>query len=201
MKIKSLAVYCGSMRGEKPIYAEKAAELGQLLAQNNIKLVYGAGRVGLMGVIADATLAAGGYVIGVIPTLLMDREVEHNGIQELMIVENMPIRKTKMIDLSDGFIAMPGGYGTLEEISEVLSMTILGSRKFPVGFLNVDGFYDDMRRMLDKMTEDGFLQAEYRANALFANEPAELLQLFHQYRPTEYSKFETGDIFELGTKE
>ena len=201
MKIKSLAVYCGSMRGEKPIYAEKAAELGQLLAQNNIKLVYGAGRVGLMGVIADATLAAGGYVIGVIPTLLMDREVEHNGIQELMIVENMPVRKTKMIDLSDGFIAMPGGYGTLEEIAEVLSMTILGSRKFPVGFLNVDGFYDDMRRMLDKMTEDGFLQAEYRANALFASEPAELLQLFHQYRPTEYSKFETGDIFELGTKE
>ncbi len=196
MKIKSLAVYCGSMRGEKPIYAEKAAELGKLLAQNNIRLVYGAGRVGLMGVIADATLAHDGYVIGVIPTLLMDREVEHNGIHELMIVEDMPVRKTKMIDLSDGFIAMPGGYGTLEEISEVLSMTILGSRKFPVGFLNVNGYYDDLRRMLDKMTEDGFLQAEYRANALFASEPAELLHLFHQYRPTEYSKFETGDIFE-----
>jgi uncharacterized protein (TIGR00730 family) len=201
MKIKSLAVYCGSMRGEKPIYAEKAAELGKLLAQNKIRLVYGAGRVGLMGVIADATLAHDGYVIGVIPTFLMNREVEHNGIHELMIVEDMPVRKTKMIDLSDGFIAMPGGYGTLEEISEVLTMTILGNRKFPVGFLNVDGYYDDLRRMLDKMTADGFLQAEYRANALFASEPAELLQLFHQYSPNEYSKFETGAIFELGSKE
>jgi uncharacterized protein (TIGR00730 family) len=200
MKIKSLAVYCGSMRGEKPIYAEKAAELGKLLAQNNIRLVYGAGRVGLMGIIADATLAHDGYVIGVIPTLLMDREVEHRGIHELMIVEDMPVRKTKMIDLSDGFIAMPGGYGTLEEISEVLSLTILGNRKFPVGFLNVDGYYDDLRRMLDKMTEDGFLQDAYRANALFASEPAELLQLFHQYHPTPYDKFATGDIFELGTK-
>jgi uncharacterized protein (TIGR00730 family) len=106
-----------------------------------------------------------------------------------------------MINLSDGFIAMPGGYGTLEEISEVLTMTILGNRKFPVGFLNVDGYYDDLRRMLDKMTNDGFLQTEYRANALFASEPAELLELFHQYRPNQYDKFETGDIYELGTKE
>jgi uncharacterized protein (TIGR00730 family) len=199
MEIKSLAVYCGSMRGEKPIYAEKAAELGKLLAQKNIRLVYGAGRVGLMGVIADAALAHDGYVIGVIPTFLMNREVEHNGIHELMIVEDMPVRKTKMINLSDGFIAMPGGYGTLEEISEVLTMTILGNRKFPVGFLNVDGYYDDLRRMLDKMTNDGFLQTEYRANALFASEPAELLELFHQYRPNQYDKFETGDIYELGT--
>jgi uncharacterized protein (TIGR00730 family) len=195
MKIKSLAVYCGSMRGEKPIYAEKAAELGKLLAQQDIRLVYGAGRVGLMGVIADAVLAHDGYVIGVIPTFLMDREVEHNSIHELIIVEDMPVRKTKMINLSDGFIAMPGGYGTLEEISEVLTMTILGNRKFPVGFLNVDGYYDDLRRMLDKMTADGFLQREYRENALFASEPAELLQLFQQYHPNQYDKFETGDIY------
>lgn len=195
MTIQSLAVYCGSMHGVKPIYAEKAAELGKLLAQNNIRLVYGAGRVGLMGVIADTVLAAGGEVTGVIPTLLMNIEVEHRGIQELIIVDDMPTRKTKMIDLSDGFIAMPGGYGTLEEIAEVLSLTILGSRKFPVGFLNVDGYYDDMRRMLDRMTEDGFLQPAYRANALFASEPAELMALFQQYRPTTYDKFESGDIF------
>jgi uncharacterized protein (TIGR00730 family) len=194
MEMNSIAVYCGSMKGTKAIYTEKATELGALMAQDNIQLVYGGGKVGLMGVIAEAVLGSNGKVIGVAPHFLMQREVVHHDLHALHVVDSMHERRLMMIDLSDGFIAMPGGYGTLDEIGEVLMLTILGDKKFPVGFLNVDGFYDPMHAMLDKMVTDGFLQQPYRDNAIFASEPSELLRLMKAYVPPQYDKFKSGDI-------
>lgn len=194
MEFKSIAVYCGSMKGNNPKYAEKAAELGELMAKQNIRLVYGGGNVGLMGVIGSSVLEHGGHVIGVAPHFLGNREVLHHKLSEMHMVDTMFERRNLMIDLSDAFIAMPGGYGTLDEIGEVLMLTILGNRKFPCGFLNVAGYYDPMIEMLDKMMNEGFLQSAYRANAVFADEPAELLALMKNFAPPQYDKFETGDI-------
>jgi uncharacterized protein (TIGR00730 family) len=194
MELKSLAVYCGSMKGTNPAFAQKATELGLLMAEKNIKLVYGGGKVGLMGVIAETVVRNGGQAVGVAPHFLMKREVVNHDLHELHAVDTMYERRNMMIDLSDGFIAMPGGYGTLDEIGEVLMLTILGKKKFPVGFLNVDGFYDPMIAMLDSMVHNGFLQKAYRDNALFSDNPTELLQMMHDYVPPTYDKFTTGDI-------
>ncbi len=194
MELKSIAVYCGSMKGNNPKYAEKATELGALMAKQNIRLVYGGGNVGLMGTIANSVIESGGHVIGVAPHFLMQREVLHHNLHEMHTVDTMFERRNLMIDLSDAFIAMPGGYGTLDEIGEVLMLTILGDRKFPCGFLNVAGYYDPMIAMLDKMMEEGFLQSAYRSNAVFAEEPADLLALMHNFTPPQYDKFKTGDI-------
>jgi uncharacterized protein (TIGR00730 family) len=194
MEIKSIAVYCGSMKGNRPIYAEKAAELGKLLAQDSIRLVYGGGNVGLMGVVANSVLTNGGYVTGVAPHFLMQREVLHDELHDMHMVESMHERRLLMIEKSDAFISMPGGYGTLDEFGEVLMLTILGDRKFPCGFLNVEGYYDPMIMQLDRMTADGFLQQEYRDNAIFAAEPADLLQKLKDFTPPQYDKFQSGDI-------
>lgn len=194
MELKSIAVYCGSMKGTRAIYAEKATELGELMAKDGIQLVYGGGNVGLMGVVANAVLQNSGNVIGVAPHFLMQREVLHDDLHEMHIVDSMHERRLLMIEKSDAFIAMPGGYGTLDEIAEVLMLTILGDRKFPCGFLNVEGFYDPMIMQLDRMTADGFLQQAYRDNAIFAAEPAELLQKMQDFTPPQYDKFATGDI-------
>jgi uncharacterized protein (TIGR00730 family) len=194
MEIKSIAVYCGSMKGNRPIYAEKAAELGKLFAQDSIKLVYGGGNVGLMGVVANSVLTNGGEVIGVAPHFLMQREVLHDDLHEMHIVDSMHERRLLMIEKSDAFISMPGGYGTLDEFGEVLMLTILGDRKFPCGFLNVDGFYDATIMQLDRMTADGFLQQAYRDNAIFAAEPAELVQKLKDFVPPQYDKFKSGDV-------
>ena len=194
MEIKSIAVYCGSMKGNRPIYAEKAAELGKLLAQDSITLVYGGGNVGLMGVIANSVLQNKGKVIGVAPHFLMQREVLHDELHDMHMVESMHERRLLMFEKSDAFISMPGGYGTLDEFGEVLMLTILGDRKFPCGFLNVDGFYDATIMQLDRMTADGFLQQAYRDNAIFAAEPADLLQKLKDFAPPQYDKFQSGDI-------
>jgi hypothetical protein len=194
MELKSIAVYCGSMKGNNPKYAEKAAELGELMAKQNIRLVYGGGNVGLMGVVANSVIEHKGHVIGVAPHFLMQREVLHHNLHEMHTVDTMFERRNLMIDLSDAFIAMPGGYGTLDEIGEVLMLTILGKRKFPCGFLNVAGYYDPMIEMLDKMMNEGFLQSAYRSNAIFADEPSDLLALMHNFNPPHYDKFASGDI-------
>ena len=136
MELKSIAVYCGSMKGNNPKYAEKATELGALMAKQNIRLIYGGGNVGLMGVVANSVIDNGGKVVGVAPHFLMKREVLHHDLHDMHMVDTMFERRNLMIDLSDAFIAMPGGYGTLDEIGEVLMLTILGDRKFPCGFLN-----------------------------------------------------------------
>jgi uncharacterized protein (TIGR00730 family) len=194
MELKSIAVYCGSMKGNRPIYAEKAAEMGKLLADNHIKLVYGGGSVGLMGIVANGVIQNGGQAVGVAPHFLDRREVLHKTLYEMHLVDSMHERRLMMIDLSDGFIAMPGGYGTFDEIGEVLMLTILGDRKFPCGFLNVDGFWDTTETQLNRMVEDGFLQPEYREFAIFAAEPAELLAKMQAFTPPQYDKFTTGDI-------
>lgn len=186
------------MTGDRPEYAQKAAELGMLLASQGICLIYGGGKLGLMGVLGTAVVENGGVMTGVAPHFLSEREVLHHQLTTKILVRTMAQRRTKMIALSDGFIAMPGGYGTLDEISEILMLNILGNKRQqhkPVGFLNVSGFFDPLQQQLDRMTEDGFLQPQYRQSALFASEPAELLEKMKAYAPSGYSKFESGDIF------
>ncbi len=159
--MKSIAVYCGASSGANPLYADAARALGRVLVEHNIGLVYGGGNVGLMGVIADEVLRLGGDVTGVIPRALVAREVGHTGLTRIFIVKDMHERKAMMADLSDGFIAMPGGMGTLEELFEMLTWSQLGIHAKPVGVLNVDGFYDGLVSFLGHLHGEGFVRAEH----------------------------------------
>ncbi len=161
-KLESLCLFCGSSPGSNPVYRAAAHDFGKTLAGLNIRLVYGGGSVGLMGVAADACMAAGGAVIGVIPQLLMEKEVGHNGISEMHVVANMHERKALMTELSDGFIALPGGYGTLDELFEALTWLQLGYHRKPVGLLNVDGFFDHLVQFIDHSRDERFLRDLHR---------------------------------------
>ena len=161
--MKRLCVFCGSSTGSNPAYAEAAVTLGTLLAKRGIGLVYGGGNVGLMGVIADAALAAGGEVIGVIPKSLADREVAHHGVTDLRIVDSMHTRKAMMADLSDAFLAMPGGVGTFEEFFEAITWTQLGLHRKACGLLNVAGFYTPLAVFIDQAVSEGFIKPVHRA--------------------------------------
>jgi uncharacterized protein (TIGR00730 family) len=172
---RRVCVFCGSNSGADAEYARAASEMGQLLAAQHIGLVYGGGNVGLMGQIADAALAAGGEVIGVIPRHLEARELAHRGLTELRVVASMHERKATMADLSDAFIALPGGLGTLEEIFEVATWRQLGIHVKPVGFLNVAGYYDLLDAFLAASVDRGFVRAEHRRLMVTAREPAALL--------------------------
>ena len=176
MNIRSLCVYCGSSTGNDPAYADAATALGRQMAARGLSLVYGGGHVGLMGVIADAVLAAGGEVSGVIPTALMDAEVGHERLTKLHVVKDMHERKALMAELADGFIAMPGGIGTLEELFEVMTWLQLGYHAKPVGVLNVNGFYDGLLAFLDTQRDAGFLRAEHRDLLITDAEPSSLLE-------------------------
>jgi len=189
--MKSVAVYCGSSIGANPFYAQQAQALGAALAAQGLTLVYGGGRVGLMGTIADAVLAAGGQVIGVIPDFLHAKEVSHTGCTELHIVGSMHERKLLMAERADAFVAMPGGYGTLEELFEVLTWGQLGLHRKPVGLLNVDGYYDHLLLALDRMRDDQLLRSENRAQLLQADNPAELLAQLATYQPPQLEKWLT----------
>ena len=160
--IRSLCLYCGSSPGANPLYAQAAHDFGGTLARRGIGLVYGGGSVGLMGVAADACLAAGGKVIGVIPQLLMDKEVGHKGLTEMHVVANMHERKAMMTELADGFIALPGGYGTMDELFEALTWLQLGYHAKPVGLLNVNGFYDHLIAFLDHARDERYLRPMHR---------------------------------------
>ncbi len=160
MELSSIAVFCGSSVGNDPAYAEAARRTGRTLAERGIDVVYGGGHVGLMGLVADAALDAGGRVIGVIPRQLDDRELSHRGVTELFVVESMHERKQKMADLSDAFIALPGGAGTLEEVAEQWTWAQLTIHAKPSGFLDVGGFWAPMRQMLETMVAEGFVRAE-----------------------------------------
>jgi uncharacterized protein (TIGR00730 family) len=160
--MKSVCVYCGSSIGAKAIYAERAAALGTRLAREGLVVVYGGGDVGLMGVVADAALAADGEVIGVIPEQLVGWEVAHRGLTRLDVVSSMHERKARMFDLSDAFVALPGGFGTLDEMFEMLTWRQLGLGTKPCAFLDVDGFYAPLMAMIDRMVAEGFLRAEHR---------------------------------------
>ena len=156
--MKSLCIYCGSSIGASPVYADAARDLAKAMVNDNISLVYGGGNVGLMGVIADEVLRLGGEATGVIPKALMDREVGHGGLTRLHIVKDMHERKAMMATLSDGFIAMPGGIGTLEELFEVFTWSQLGLHEKPIGLLNVNGFYDGLIAFLKHVVTQGFLK-------------------------------------------
>jgi uncharacterized protein (TIGR00730 family) len=172
--IGSLCVFCGSSAGSKPAYLGAAISLGKMLASRKIRLVYGGGRVGLMGAIADSVLNSGGDVIGVIPQHLVAREVAHPGLSDLRIVQSMHERKALMADLSDGFVAMPGGLGTLEEFFEVWTWGQLGLHQKPYALLNVDGFYDPLVRFLDQLVELRFVKPEHRQMLIVESDVSKL---------------------------
>lgn len=172
--IGSLCVFCGSSVGSKPAYLGAAIALGKVLAENKIKLVFGGGRVGLMGAIADATLNNGGQAIGVIPQHLVDREVAHQGLTELRVVQSMHERKALMADLSDGFVAMPGGLGTLEEFFEVWTWGQLGLHSKPYALLNVNGFYDPLVQFIDQLVVEKFVKPEHRRMLIIESDAVKL---------------------------
>ncbi|MBF9237147.1 TIGR00730 family Rossman fold protein [Hymenobacter sp. BT683] len=189
--MKSIAVYCGSSAGTNPLYVAQAQALGAAMVANDLTLVYGGGRVGLMGTIADAVLAHGGKVIGVIPDFLANKELAHLGCTELHVVKSMHERKLLMADRADAFVAMPGGYGTLEELFEVLTWGQLGLHSKPVAVLNVDGYYDHLLLALDRMRDDQLLRSENRAQLLQSADPEELLAQLVAYQPVQLEKWLT----------
>ena len=179
--MKSISVFCGANFNGDPILLKAVNNLADVFAENDITLVFGGGRVGVMGLIADAVLTRGGKAIGVIPQFLMDKEVGHTGLTELIITENMHERKQKMADLSDGVITMPGGFGTLEEFFEVLTWLQLGLHNNPIGLLNIDGFYDPLLAQMDIMVEKKFLKPVNRDLVLSHSDPAELVKLMENF--------------------
>jgi uncharacterized protein (TIGR00730 family) len=187
-KISTLAVYCGSSGGFGPAYVEAARQLGTTLAERGIALVYGGGAVGMMGETASAALAAGGRVTGVIPRAMVERGLAHPGVSELCVVESMHERKALMAERADGFIALPGGMGTLEEISEALTWAQLDLHAKPCGLLNVNGFYDPLLAFLDHMMAEGFVHPGHRALVLVASSPDDLLALFEAFKPVKVDK-------------
>jgi uncharacterized protein (TIGR00730 family) len=173
--VKAVCVYCGSSFGTDPAYLEATQTLARTFAKQGIRVVYGGAAVGLMGALADATLEAGGDVVGVIPRQLVDREIAHKGLTELHVVSTMHERKALMAELSDAFVALPGGIGTLEELIEVFTWSQLGLHSKPLGVLNVNGYYDGLGAFLDHAVEQGFQPAQQRAKLVMAADPDTLL--------------------------
>lgn len=190
MTLKRICVYCGSSMGHQTIYADAAKQLGVEFAELGITLVYGGASVGIMGTIADSVLDAGGEVFGVIPQSIVDMEVAHTGLTELFVVNDMHQRKQKMADLSDGFIALPGGMGTLEELFESLTWSQLNFHDKPCGVLNLDGYYDHLLRFLDHSVDQGFLRAGHRKLLLERNKVDELLNAMLNYQKPKINKLD-----------
>jgi uncharacterized protein (TIGR00730 family) len=187
--MKALCVYCGSNAGNAPIYAERARELGSRIAREGLQLVYGGGNVGLMGIVADAVLEHGGEVIGVIPEQLMEWEVGHSGVTRLEVVGSMHERKARMFDLADGFVALPGGFGTLDEMFEMLTWRQIGLGDKPCAFLDVDGFFTPLMAMLDRMVASRFLHAEQRRDLWHGEDLDTLFSWLHGYTPVHADKW------------
>lgn len=191
--MKSVCVFCGSSPGHDPVHAQGARAMGTEIAKRGLVLVYGGGAVGLMGIVADAALAAGGEVHGIIPRALREKEVGHHGLTRLEVVETMHIRKARMAELSDGFIAMPGGIGTFEELFEIWTWAQLGIHRKPLAFLNVAGFYDPLHTFLDNTTQAGFLRQTHRDMAMTETDPATLLDRMRDYVPSAQIKWVEKD--------
>ena len=187
--MKRVCVYCGSNPGASPAYVAAARALGRELARRGLGLVYGGASVGVMGAVADAVLAEGGTVTGVIPHFFAVKEVAHQGLDELLVVDSMHERKARMADLSDGFIALPGGWGTLEEIFEVLTWAQLGLHAKPCGLLNVDGYFDDLDRFLERAVVEAFVRPEYRPMIMLDDAADRLLDRFAAYRAPRVKKW------------
>jgi uncharacterized protein (TIGR00730 family) len=187
--MKRITVFCGSSTGKNRKYSEQAFQLGKILAQKNIGVVYGGAKIGLMGAVADGALSEKGEVIGVIPDFLQTKEVAHNELSEMIVVESMHERKLKMHDLADGFIALPGGFGTMEELFEILTWGQLGLHQKPVGLLNMENFYQPLLDMLFQMTEQNFLKEINRDMLLSDNNIAGLLHRMEEYQAPETPKW------------
>jgi uncharacterized protein (TIGR00730 family) len=187
--MKNICVFTGSNGGARVDYSLAARELGREMVARGMRLVYGGGRVGLMGVIADEVLARGGEVLGVTPQSLVDKEVAHVGLTELRIVNTMHERKAMMADHSDGFIAMPGGFGTLDEFFEIITWAQLGLHRKPCGFLNVAGYYDPLLAFIDHSVAEGFVRREHAASIVVASSGGELLEKMATHRPPVVEKW------------
>jgi uncharacterized protein (TIGR00730 family) len=192
--LRRICVFCGSSPGARPEYRSAAIDLANALVDRSLGLVYGGASVGLMGVIADQVLARGGEVIGVFPASLTEVEVVHNGLPDLRRVGSMHERKAQMAELADGFIALPGGFGTLDEFSEMITWEQLGLHQKPSGLLNICGYYDDLLRFLDHAVAEGFIKPKHRSSVLIASDPAQLLDQFARYdSSTEGKWIDRGD--------
>ncbi len=187
--MKSICVFCGSSIGGDDAYREAAATLGRLLAERGIRLVYGGGKVGLMGVVADAALQAGGEVLGIIPESLMLKEVGHGSLTELVVTRTMHERKAAMADAAEGFIALPGGFGTFDELCEILTWAQLGIHQKPIGLLDTLGFFGQLTAFFDFVAAQGFIRPEHRSLLLEASSPELLLELMTNWTPTSVAKW------------
>jgi uncharacterized protein (TIGR00730 family) len=187
--MKRITVFCGSSKGNEDKYILQATRLGQILAKQNIELVYGGASVGLMGAVANGVLSEGGKVIGVLPRFLKAKEIAHEGLTELILVENMHERKTKMNELCDGVIALPGGFGTLEEFFEMLTWAQLGLHKKPMAILNIDGYYDSLIILVQTMVDKGFLKEANQQMLLMSNIIEDLLGKMRNYVPPAVGKW------------
>ncbi|MBO1003271.1 TIGR00730 family Rossman fold protein [Pseudogracilibacillus auburnensis] len=181
--MKNIAVFCGSSNGASKVYIDSAKKLGKELAKRDITLVYGGASVGVMGAVADAVLEEGGQVIGIMPSFLEQREISHQRLSELIVVDSMHERKAKMAELADGFVALPGGPGTLEEFFEIFTWAQLGLHQKPCGLLNINHYFDPLVELFNHMTKEQFLQEKYRSMALVDTEPNRLLEKFNAYEP------------------
>ncbi|WP_347556370.1 TIGR00730 family Rossman fold protein [Robbsia sp. KACC 23696] len=190
--MQSVCVYCGSSYGTRPEYKVGAAALGKALAEREITLIYGGGRVGLMGTVADAVLAAGGKAVGIIPQLLVDKEVAHTALTELHVVPDMHVRKKQMADMAEGFIAMPGGGGTLEELFEVFTWAQLGYHDKPIGLLNIEGFYDPLIAMMQHTAKEGFIRSAYLDLLQSDRDPVALLDTLRSRGRVTLDKWANG---------
>jgi uncharacterized protein (TIGR00730 family) len=187
--MKSICVFCGSSKGNNKIYRETAAVFGKMLAENNITLVYGGGKVGLMGVMANSALGAGGKCIGIIPKSIADLEIAHDHLTELYIVKTMQERKAMMMEMADAFVALPGGLGTLDELAEVLTYNQLRIFDKPLGLLNVNSYFDHLMKFFDHGVMEGFVRKEHRDNIIVDENAIELLGRLNTYKPVHMGKW------------
>jgi uncharacterized protein (TIGR00730 family) len=192
--MRSVCVFCGSSAGNRGAYAAAARAVGRTIAEKGLRLVYGGAMVGLMGELADSALAAGGEVTGVIPVALVEREIAHEGLTETHHVKSMHERKAIMADLSDAFLALPGGVGTLEELFEIWTWAQLGHHRKPVGILNVEGYFDPLLAFVDRQCSEGFMRGEHREMLVVESDPERILERFSDYQAPSVAKWiKTGE--------
>lgn len=184
-----ITVYCGASEGKQAVYREKTIELAKWMTSKQYSLVYGGGKVGLMGILADTILTNGGQVIGIMPTFLKEREIAHPNLTELIVVPDMPTRKSQMIALGDAFIALPGGPGTLEEITEVISWSRIGQNDGPCILYNVNGYFDHLKQQYDRMVEEGFLSQVDRDKILFSDDLDDIEDFILTYQAPEIRQY------------
>jgi uncharacterized protein (TIGR00730 family) len=195
--MKTICVFCGSGKGNHAVYEKAAADLARILVEHRLNLIYGGGSIGLMGVMADTVLALKGRVTGIIPKFLYDLEVGHDGVTELIIVESMHDRKARMAEMADGFIALPGGFGTLEELSEIMTWIQLKLIEKPVGLLNINGYYDHFLKQLDHMVEESFLKIKNRNILLQSDKPDKLITMLIKLSEEMSNRPAENDLHDL----